>query len=69
MCPGQGKEVEEVEAQGVREELVKHVVQPIEAVIVGLKKDTVPWHGGLLSVPKVYSIAESQILQSPSIHP
>ena len=34
-------------------ELEGHVVRPVEAVLLGLQRDTVIWHSGLLSSPPV----------------
>ena len=45
----------------MRAELEAHVVQPIEAVLLGLQKDTVLWHRGFLSVPKVIILARGCI--------
>ncbi len=59
----QGEEVEDVEGKEVRAELEAHVVQPIEAVLLGLTKDTVLWHRGFLSVPKVNFRTKDRVLK------
>ena len=53
--------------QKIKAQFEAEVVRPVEAVILGLNKDTVYWQKGLLSTPPVSTHCKTPVFRKDSV--